>query len=158
MARRQSWLQTSIFVGRRESFRKDRNQPILILRSKKTELFMGSLMDLTEAILHAKAGHSVAFLGAGFSSGAESDCGKLPIGAELGSSMAIELGLPTDTPLQQISQIYEDEKGERALKEFIVNRFAVKIIKKGHQAVASLPWRRVYTTNYDDFMRLLPKE
>ena len=92
------------------------------------------------------------FLGAGFSIGA-SNIEKNPFtsGKQLGEKIAGMAGLPHETPLTLAAEIFREQQGTDALIRIIKPAFtAATPVPKAHATIASLPWRRVYTTNYDD--------
>jgi len=112
-------------------------------------------MDLTEAIIQAKLGNSVAFAGAGFSSGSKSVKGLDILSADgLRERLSQELLIKDRRDLQLVTELYEDEFGAGKLRSLIEEHYCVGKFDPAHTVIASLPWRRVYTTNYDDLLEV----
>ncbi len=111
-------------------------------------------MQIEEAVVHAKRGNSVLFIGAGFSFGAtntlpEPDA-RVPAAREFAQRLATLLGSSTNYELPIISQYFVRKKGEHALVEMLVQTFVVARVCPYHETIGAIPWRRVYTTNYDN--------
>lgn len=102
-------------------------------------------------IADAIDGDAVLFLGAGFSRGAINlENAPMKTAAEFASHLAGKVELPPDTPLDQSAEVYLMDLGHDALAEEVRNQFTAKEVTDTHKVIASLPWKRVYTTNYDD--------
>lgn len=109
-------------------------------------------MNIETAIRFAVKGHAVLFLGAGYSLGATNIKGT-PFfsGKHLAKKIATAAGLPPDTPLALAAEIYRDQQGTDGLIALIKSAFTAAVpVPDAQKTVASLPWRRIYTTNYDD--------
>jgi hypothetical protein len=72
------------------------------------------------------------------------------LGEGLGKALAAEAGIPCDFTLEDISDIYMSKFGSAALLSKLRNWYVAKSVSKSQKELAKLPWRRVYTTNYDD--------
>jgi hypothetical protein len=72
------------------------------------------------------------------------------LGAGLGKALADEAGIPSDFALEDISDIYMSKFGSGPLLQKLRNWYVAKEVTKSQKELAKLPWRRVYTTNYDD--------
>ena len=109
-------------------------------------------MDIKTSIQFAAQGESILFLGAGFSLGVNSVVGEeLPRGSQLAKELAHKVDLPEDTSLTLASECFKEQYGTDALIELIKNKFtAATPLDESYIAIAGLPWRRIYTTNYDD--------
>ncbi|HWZ43497.1 MAG TPA: SIR2 family protein [Candidatus Saccharimonadales bacterium] len=108
-------------------------------------------MEFEAALAYAAQGRAVLFLGAGFSWGATSLAGEpFLMGAGLGKALANEAGIPSDLALEDISDIYMAKYGSAVLLQKLRNLYVAKDVTKSQRELAKLPWRRVYTTNYDD--------
>jgi SIR2-like domain len=113
-------------------------------------------MNHLEAMQAAVNGKAVLFCGAGFSAGVSSALGPIPNGAALARELF--LGATGREPvegfdnleLSQVAEYFEKEKGRKALVDFLVKRFSVSHTPDDRKNIALQPWRRVYTTNYDD--------
>jgi SIR2-like domain len=111
-------------------------------------------LDLEEAVAHAKRGDSVLFTGAGFSFGAKNVLPApdnwIPTARQFAESLARSLILTAQYDLPIISQYYMRKEGELALVNALQQNFSVTQVRPYHETIASIPWRRVYTTNYDN--------
>jgi len=108
-------------------------------------------VDFEAGLAYAAQGRAVLFLGAGFSFGAISLADEpFLLGAGLGNALAAEAGIPCDFTLEDISDIYMSKFGSAALLSKLRNWYVAKSVTKSQKELAKLPWRRVYTTNYDD--------
>lgn len=101
------------------------------------------------------SGYPILFLGSGFSAYARNKQDKnLPTGRALATLLQQELTYPTEYPLDIISREYTEKKGEKALYDLLLDRFTATQIDGSQSSLLSLPWRRLYTTNYDNVVDL----
>ena len=106
---------------------------------------------LREAIRHALNGEAVLFLGAGSSQCARRPKGdRIPTGQELSDQLADSFGLPPGYELGDMAEFITQEHSETALINAL--RRYLKVVDPGQEleTLASLPWSRIWTTNYDD--------
>lgn len=106
---------------------------------------------LREAVRHALNGEAVLFLGAGSSRcalGPKDE--RLPTGQELSDRLADTFGLLPRYELGDIAEYIVQEHSETSLINAL--RRSLKVEKPGNEleVLASLPWSRIWTTNYDD--------
>lgn len=108
-------------------------------------------MDIHEAIHHALNGRAILFTGAGFSFGASNQRGqKIPAGDALATSLLTDVGYSNRAgSLDKASAAYLRRKSSSELVNFILDRFTLGKVTESHREIAKLPWKRVYTTNYD---------
>lgn len=94
---------------------------------------------------------SILFLGSGFSRQAKNIMGQhLPVGDELRDHLAHKLGVdPKEYDLKTISAEF-DAHPELDLYQTLYEHFTVKDAPQSHLDILRMPWRRIYTTNYDD--------
>jgi SIR2-like domain len=112
-------------------------------------------MNLDEALRHALDGQAVLFLGAGFSADAKNRTGlPLPTGVNLVKTLAEALKLPTTPSLDIVSDMYKERIGESALARLMRDRFTAKQLTAHQVVFGQVPWRRIYTTNYDNVIEL----
>ena len=109
-------------------------------------------MLLEDAIKNALDGNAILFLGSGASYGAKNSNNEILVtGEELAKRI-----YPDCTDLQQAVELYIDEKnasgsdGELDLIDFLKNQFWVKEITESQKGISGIPWKRIYTTNYDN--------
>ena len=111
-------------------------------------------MDIREGVIHALRGHSVLFAGAGFTHGATNSLpepdNQVPDASAFSRHLARNLGIAKDYDLPIISQYYVSKKGEHGLITELINSFSITSVAQHHLDIAKVPWRRVYTTNYDN--------
>ena len=114
-------------------------------------------MNLQEGIEFALSRKSVLFVGAGFSVDAQNlRGGKFKTGRKLAKHLA-ELSGITGDQLDEINLHYAAEEylavnGKDKLIDELQNEFTAKVITSSQSSVASIPWKRIYTTNYDDVL------
>jgi hypothetical protein len=108
-------------------------------------------MDIEEGITHALRGDAVLFTGAGFSYKATNSVpppdNEVPNARQFAAQLS---GSSSVYDLPIISQYYSKIKGEHQLLNELSRRFAVTSVQPFHVKIARVPWRRVYTTNYDN--------
>jgi SIR2-like domain len=111
-------------------------------------------MELEEAIIHAKRGEAILFTGAGFSYKATNSLAAPNNEVPSARAFATHLSLLSDAKgsydLPIISQHFMKKKGEYQLLNEISRNFTITSVKPYHVEIGRLPWRRVYTTNYDN--------
>lgn len=113
---------------------------------------------ITQAIRYALDGKAMLFLGSGFSVGAKTWKGTSPItGKTLSKKLTDACGLE-ELPLEDAASEYQDAFGALELIKLLENEFTIKEVSSEHVAVMSLPWIRVYTTNYDLCAEIAYKE
>ena len=110
-------------------------------------------MKLDVALELALDGHAILFVGAGFSRGATNRLGQpLKSAAELANHLALGAGLPEGTTLDDAAEEFVIANGEEQLIQELKGEFTVTEITATHKQIAMIPWRRVYTTNYDNVL------
>lgn len=107
------------------------------------------LNNLFEEILN---GNVMLFCGSGFSYGAK-NLSDTEVGStkELIVFLQKELNLE-DEEIDFLSEFYIEKFGEERLIQFLKNQYKVKEIGDEHEYIANLPWKRIYTTNYDNIL------
>lgn len=113
-------------------------------------------MNIQEAIRNILDGEAILFTGSGFSADAEkADGNRLCTARMLAHQLLSECGFSKDEyvdDLGQASEIYESEKGSLGLLEFMKREFTAAKLTPAQQFIATLPWFRIYTTNYDNVL------
>jgi hypothetical protein len=108
-------------------------------------------MTLESALEHALDGECALFLGSGFCWGLKDYEGRnLPTGAEFARELSLLAPLGDIDDLAIASQGYLSKFSDYHLAELIRGRFTVAAVSTEHELILSLPWTRIYTTNYDD--------
>jgi hypothetical protein len=99
---------------------------------------------------------TLLFLGAGFSLGATSISGRpMPIGAGLSKLLVETLGESFgDEPLADTTDYFlrHESGGADRLVQLLNEQFRVQDVLPWQQDLVLLPWKRIYTTNYDDIV------
>ena len=113
-------------------------------------------MTLEEAIEAALDGEAVLFIGAGFSPGARNlDNEDVKNGRGLAKYLSGKSGLPLDSTLDDASDELLTKFGKDVLIKLLHTEYKVKEVAKYHREIATVPWKRVYTTNYDHVLKRL---
>lgn len=108
-------------------------------------------MEVKEAIRHVLDGDGILFLGSGFSLGATNIRNKEFLAGSGIAKHFIELSsLPEGTTLEDATEEFEEKFGSDALIKEVQEMFTAMAVCNYHENIAKLPWKRVYTTNYDN--------
>lgn len=111
--------------------------------------------DITHLINRIFDGYSILFIGSGFSNSATNINGEtLPTGFGLFTLLSDALGLTANYPLDILSREYSDKFGEHGLLTLLSDRLTASSVTISQKAIVNLPWRRIYTTNYDNVVDL----
>lgn len=116
-------------------------------------------MTIEDAIKKALDGNGILFLGSGFSFGGKNSKGtNLKIGKDLSHAICREIGVKETDDLTISSERYL--RSDKLLTEFI--DFLSKELycietSESQQMIAALPWKRIYTTNYDNAFEVASK-
>lgn len=119
-------------------------------------------MELKESIEHALNGDAILFLGSGSSYGAKNkNDTSLKNGEQLAKYLYSQLKIDTDNNnLFDAVETYQDEinlnggDAENELIKLLKNEFTVKSIADYHKEIPNVPWKRIYTTNYDNVVEM----
>ena len=107
-------------------------------------------MEMENAINAALSGQAILFAGSGFSRGAQNILKHpFPVGDGLRDAIADGCGASKDRPLATVAQFFTLNQGEDKLIELLKREFSVLHTESWHQTLLSIPWKRIYTTNYD---------
>ena len=113
-------------------------------------------MSIEQAINKVDLGNCMLFTGSGFSRGAKgSDPNKeLQTAWDLAQKMYVECTGAEDEQgdLEDASKLYIETKGEHALIQFLKDNFTAFDITPSQEYIGSIPWKRIYTTNYDNVL------
>lgn len=104
-------------------------------------------------------GEAVLFLGAGFSIGNSCEGGLFKTGTDLAHYLCDKVGNVRTDNLniacsRYLNHFADWNKGVVPLVEELKKQFTAKSICESHEWLLSLPWKRIYTTNYDDLAEL----
>ncbi len=110
-------------------------------------------MDLDRALEHAFDGDAILFVGAGFSGGAKNLRGEpFKTGRQLATHLSHAVELSEDTPLDDASEEFARKHGVDRLIVELQQEYTASEIADHHLSIARIPWRRIYTTNYDNVL------
>lgn len=108
-------------------------------------------MNYDQALIAARNGNAIIFFGAGFSYGLTSATGKtLPTGKELAKILSNEVTTRSTDDLRVASKKYLKQKTEESLISLLKDYFCVREVSDQYNGITTVPWRAVYTTNYDN--------
>jgi len=90
-------------------------------------------------------------MGAGFSRNAVDQRDEYLLTAgDLSRELSRELGEEENLPLDLVTDLYLEDHDTQDLIDFLKNRFLVSSTLPFQDVVSNLPWRRIFTTNYDN--------
>ena len=120
-------------------------------------------MEIEEAIKRGLDRNGILFLGSGFSfRGKNANGEKLKIGSDLSHAICRQIGIKATDDLTISSERYlSDPTCKKSLKEFIdflSKEVYCTEVTEAQRMIASVPWRRIYTTNYDNAFEVASKE
>lgn len=114
---------------------------------------------IVEGVLDAHNGAAVCFIGAGFSLGASTAQGfAIPSVSELTAEIWDIIG---DTPdpnasLSDLADFCEqDDIKSGKLRDLLISRFTYSVPTKSQKQFLEIPWRAVFTTNFDDIPEII---
>jgi hypothetical protein len=108
-------------------------------------------VELEQALESILAGRAVLFTGAGFSGGAVNLRGTpFKTGVPFANHLARLAGLPDGTTLEDAAEWFVRQHGRDRLLEELQQEFTVKEVSCAQRTILRMPWKRLYTTNYDN--------
>ena len=110
-------------------------------------------MQLEEGVEKLLDGSAVMFAGTGCSVGAINLRDKpLLKGDEFAKYLAEKAGMAGINPLEIAAEAFVEKYGDSTLIREIQNEFTVKVIADHHVKLGDMPWKHLYTTNYDNVL------
>jgi hypothetical protein len=110
-------------------------------------------MEFAEAARRVHLNRSVAFFGAGFSRDASNLDGKeMKSSGGLAEILSTALDENETLPLELASQEYVRAKIEPDIRDLIRQSYSANSVSGYQKHLSSLPWQRMYTTNYDNVL------
>lgn len=110
------------------------------------------MQEIIESILN---GRCVLFTGADFSKDPDTKNIQDNLflrGGELAKKLLLACNEEESDDLGYASETYIEHKGRYDLINYLHNEFKCKNVSSLHEGYANLPWRNIYTTNYDDIL------
>lgn len=104
-----------------------------------------------DALQFVLAGRAVLFTGAGFSRGATNlRNAEFKTGRGFAGHLAGLVGLPAETSLEDAAEWFQRKEGKKRLIEELQQEFTAKEVTDHQLEVLKQPWKRIYSTNYDN--------
>lgn len=115
------------------------------------------VMKIEQAIMHAIDGNAVLFLGSGFSADAISLSGeKFPTSKILAKQLSNLCSFEDEIDdLMIASNAYIKKYGEVSLINLLEQKFTVRDTASKHDKLPEIPWKSIFTTNYDDIVEVV---
>lgn len=116
-------------------------------------------MELKNAIEHALDGQAILFAGAGFSYGAKNIDGEVPSAKKLKRNLLRQMGMAetSEYSLEIVADFYKKKMSDKALVNELKRQFNIVSVGEHHKIIMEIPWKRVYTTNYDQVVEIASK-
>lgn len=135
----------------------DQSTPIMPTPKQDREI---EKMEFEDALGKLLDGTAIMFAGAGCSDGAINLRDKPFLkGSELAKHFAEKAGITDIVPsLDDAAEAFAEKHGDSTLIREIQNEFTAKLIADHHIQLGNLPWKLIYTTNFDDVMEEAYKE
>jgi len=113
-------------------------------------------VDTYEMLRRIKTGKAILFNGAGFSRKTKNTIDtEPPLAKELSKKISVLAGLDNENEdLMFTSRFYLKHGNNIDLLNLLKNNFVLREVGSEHEKICSLPWRRFYTTNYDNSIEL----
>lgn len=113
-------------------------------------------VNIDEMFRRITSGKAIIFTGAGFSRNAKNIANvEPPLAKELSKKIGALAGLGDDNEdLMFTSHFYLKHGNKNELLKLLKDNFVLREVSESHQKICSLPWRRFYTTNYDNSIEL----
>jgi len=129
------------------------DQSVPLMTTPKQDRGIGK-MEFEDALGKLLDGIAIMFAGAGCSDGAINLRNKPFLkGRELAKHFAEKAGITDIDPfLDDAAEAFAEKYGDSILVREIQNEFTAKLIADHHIQLGNLPWKLIYTTNFDDVM------
>jgi SIR2-like domain len=113
---------------------------------------MIDLHELKRRLIKPRPGRAIFFTGAGFSEGVKNSLDEtIPMARNFAATLAREIGEQPEIPLTLISELYNEKHGDqKAILTLLKQTFTAKEVPDIQRRILKYPWKRIYTTNYDD--------
>src|SRR6266498_1087189 len=110
-------------------------------------------MKIEEGIELALSGNAILFTGAGFSIDAQNLRGtSFKTGSQLSEYLSGLVDIDEKLTLDAAAEEFISVNGKDELIKELHNEFTAKTITSFQSQIAQIPWKRVYTTNYDNVL------
>jgi len=120
-----------------------------------TEGLSREAVSLESFISRISTGKAVLFTGAGFSLNTKNlEDKEPPLAKDLANKIALLGGMEPSDNLMYASDYYLTYKDKAELLKLLKNNFVLNEVSENHVSICSVPWKRSYTTNYDNAIEL----
>lgn len=121
-----------------------------MIEKLNSQQFKTMEVDIPSLVESIACGKAILFVGSGFSRNAIAlDGSKFPTAAMLARNIGMLGGFDSANDLRYASEKYLRENSPDKLVQVILDAFSVKDVLPHQKVIATAPWRRIYTTNYD---------
>lgn len=100
-------------------------------------------------------GKAIAFTGAGFSFGTQNILGSVPpMAGELSRKLSLLANLEESDDLMFTADVAVEYIDRNAILDLLKDSYTIKVVSGSHESICKLPWRKFFTTNYDNSIEL----
>lgn len=108
-------------------------------------------VDLQKLKRQLSTGNAMLFTGAGFSKGTLNiNNTEPPLATDLANKICTLIDLEPLNDLRKSSNLFMKYGDKSKLIELLTNEFTINQVSEHHRKISVFPWRRIYTTNYDN--------
>ena len=100
-------------------------------------------------------GKAIMFTGAGFSFGTKNTLNtEPPLAGDLAKMLCSLSNLPESEDLMFAADVALEYSDNNKILDLLKDQFTLSEVSQSHENICELPWRRYYTTNYDNSIEL----
>ncbi|MFX4311084.1 SIR2 family protein [Enterobacter sp. 63] len=100
-------------------------------------------------------GKAIAFTGAGFSFGTKNIVGSVPpMAGELAKKLCLISNLEESEDLMFAADVAVEYADRGLILDLLKDNYTLTFVSHSHENICKLPWRKFYTTNYDNSIEL----
>lgn len=119
-----------------------------------------------DLLIKLASGRAILFAGAGFSASARNMNGdkNLPLSKDLAKEISKIGNFQETTDLRMASEYFfenickKDESKKDILVDYLYKVFTIQESNYSYDTILTVPWKRIYTTNYDDLIEVSAKK
>ncbi|HFU0229970.1 TPA: SIR2 family protein [Vibrio parahaemolyticus] len=114
-----------------------------------------SKVDLDDLVNRVKTGNAILFTGAGFSLDSEKlNGGTPPLASHLAEQLCLRFNMEVSHKLNFVSDMCIKYGDKDVVLDVLRENFLLKRPSEANIQICRMPWRRIYTTNYDNSIEL----
>lgn len=100
-------------------------------------------------------GKAIAFTGAGFSFGTKNVLGYIPpMAGELAKKLSLLSNVEESEDLMFAADVAVEYADSVSVLDLLKDNYTLKFVSSSHEDICKLPWRKFFTTNYDNSIEL----